>query len=121
MSKFQPGSDSRPSVWQSNPKFHKLSPPGKLTEKVDVWASGCILNEIFAGKLPFEECTQIQHIVKKLLIDKQGPFVPQHLSSSLKSLINDCLRFDLRERITADEIHNRLVGIKDRTKPMPLF
>merc|ERR1712113_191582 len=26
----------------------------KITEKVDIWAMGCIYNEIFAGGLPYE-------------------------------------------------------------------
>ena len=64
---------------------------GKLTEKVDVWASGCILNEMFGGKLPFEECTQIQHIVKKLLVDRQGPRLHPALGASLRALIQGVL------------------------------
>ncbi|CAE7303970.1 unnamed protein product [Symbiodinium pilosum] len=38
---------------------------GKITEKVDVWALGCILVEVFGGPLPYDDCQNIQQIVAK--------------------------------------------------------
>merc|ERR1712226_1006369 len=32
---------------------------GKITEKIDVWALGCIILETFIGKLPHAECNNI--------------------------------------------------------------
>lgn len=84
---------------------------GKLTEKVDIWAAGCILNEIFGGRLPFDECTAIQQIVKKLLVDQEGPHVPPHIPPRTKTLIHQCLCFDLRERLSATEIYAKLLEL----------
>ena len=83
---------------------------GKLTEKVDIWAVGCILNEIFGGSLPFEECTQIQQIVKKLLVDKKGPLVPRHILPQMRMLIQQCLHFNILDRVGAPEIFDKLMN-----------
>ncbi|CAD7940788.1 unnamed protein product [Amoebophrya sp. A120] len=85
---------------------------GKLTEKVDIWAVGCLLNEIYGGRLPFDECTAIQQIVKKLLVDHQGPYIPPHIPAPMRTLIQQCLCFDLRSRLSAVEIFDRLQQIK---------
>ncbi|CAD7971220.1 unnamed protein product [Amoebophrya sp. A25] len=84
---------------------------GKLTEKVDVWAAGCILNEIFGGSLPFDECNAIQQIVKKLLVDRQGPVIPSHISAPIQALIRDCLQFEPPQRLPAEAIYKRLEQI----------
>merc|ERR550537_1448675 len=74
---------------------------GKITEKVDVWAMGCILVEAFGGPLPYDDCTNIQQIVAKVLIDKQTPFIPRHITKGVRSVIEGCLSFEIQTRATA--------------------
>merc|ERR1712125_220313 len=46
----------------------------KLTEKLDVWALGCLGIEIIVERLPHEDCTTIQQVAAKLLVRQEGPF-----------------------------------------------
>eukprot|EP00927_Polykrikos_kofoidii_P036972 TRINITY_DN31153_c0_g1_i2.p1 TRINITY_DN31153_c0_g1~~TRINITY_DN31153_c0_g1_i2.p1 ORF type:complete len:1751 (-),score=284.33 TRINITY_DN31153_c0_g1_i2:315-5567(-) len=85
---------------------------GKITEKVDVWALGCILIEIFGGPLPYNDCTNIQQIVTKILFDKQGPYVPHNLHSDLRSLVEDCFVFELKQRTSAQDAFQRVQQLR---------
>lgn len=81
---------------------------GKITEKVDVWAMGCIIIESFGGPLPYDDCTQIPQIVAKVLVEKQGPYIPHHLPRGVRPIIEDCFHFDLTMRTRAQDVFNRL-------------
>merc|ERR1711959_700339 len=81
---------------------------GKITEKVDVWAMGCILVEIFGGPLPYDDCTNIQQIVAKVLIDKQAPYVPRHIPAGVRTVIEACLIFDITNRTTSFDVYSKL-------------
>lgn len=81
---------------------------GKITDKVDVWALGCILVEAFGGPLPYDDCTNIQQIVAKVLIDKQLPYIPHHLPRGLRPIIEDCFQFDIKQRTTSQDVYSRL-------------
>merc|ERR1719378_621965 len=41
---------------------------GIITEKADVWSSGCILIEIFGEALPYAECSNAQQILNLMLV-----------------------------------------------------
>merc|ERR1712217_194854 len=47
---------------------------GKITEKVDVWALGCIVLEVYSGRLPYAGCSKIQDVMTKALVRKESPF-----------------------------------------------
>merc|ERR1712007_190432 len=81
---------------------------GKITEKVDVWALGCILIESFGGPLPYDDCVNIQQIVAKLLINKQVPYIPHHLPRGVRAIVEDCLQFEVIRRTTATDVYARL-------------
>lgn len=85
---------------------------GKITEKVDVWALGCILIEIFGGPLPYDDCVNIQQIVAKVMIDKQLPYIPHHLPRGVRSVVEECLEFDIKARTSAHEAYNRLKRLR---------
>ncbi|OLP93668.1 hypothetical protein AK812_SmicGene24403 [Symbiodinium microadriaticum] len=76
---------------------------GKITEKVDVWALGCILVEVFGGPLPYDDCSNIQQIVAKVLIDKQLPYIPHHLPAGVRPIVEDCFQFDFKQRASAQD------------------
>jgi len=81
---------------------------GKVTEKVDVWALGCILVECFGGPLPYDDCTNIQQIVAKVLIDKQPPYIPHHLPRGVRAVVEDCFLFDVKQRTGSGDVYARL-------------
>mmetsp|Transcript_114939 Transcript_114939/g.215112 ORF Transcript_114939/g.215112 Transcript_114939/m.215112 type:complete len:960 (+) Transcript_114939:139-3018(+) len=75
---------------------------GKITEKVDVWALGCLTLEVYAGRVPHEECSTIQQVMIKTLVDKHLPFIDwTGLHPELRSLAEQCFLFDPRKRIDA--------------------
>lgn len=81
---------------------------GKITEKVDVWALGCILVEVFGGPLPYDDCSNIQQIVAKVLIDKQLPYIPHHLPAGVRPIVEDCFQFDFKQRASAQDVYSRM-------------
>jgi len=46
----------------------------KLTEKLDIWALGCLVVEVLKVVVPHEECTTIQQVAAKLLVQRLPPF-----------------------------------------------
>ncbi|CAE7406535.1 unnamed protein product [Symbiodinium natans] len=81
---------------------------GKITEKVDVWALGCILVEVFGGPLPYDDCQNIQQIVAKVLIDKQLPYIPHHLPAGVRPIVEDCFQFEFKQRASAQDVYSRI-------------
>ena len=88
----------------------------KLTEKVDVWAVGCLIAEIFSGRPPHEECTSLQQVMAKLLIKKLLPFSHRPLNldvqdSHVLDLIEGCLRFETQERSSALDLYEKFLRL----------
>lgn len=81
---------------------------GRITEKVDVWAMGLILIEVFGGPVPYNDCTSIHQIVAKLLVEKALPYIPNHLPRGVKAIVVDCLHFEHSRRTTAQDVHSHL-------------
>jgi tetratricopeptide (TPR) repeat protein len=71
---------------------------GAITEKADVWSSGCILIEIFGETLPYAECSNVQQILKLMLVHKCGPSIPESIEASVRSVITSTLAFEAQER-----------------------
>merc|ERR1711920_997137 len=46
----------------------------KLTEKIDIWSLGCLIVEVLVERLPHEDCTTIQQVAAKLLVQRRGPY-----------------------------------------------
>jgi len=81
---------------------------GKLTEKVDIWALGCIFIEVFAGVLPYADCMSMAQLSARILVQKQGPQVPSSVSPGLRSLIATCFNFNPDRRPGAQDLHRQL-------------
>eukprot|EP01067_Filipodium_phascolosomae_P001062 Filipodium_phascolosomae@DN174_c0_g1_i1.p1 len=83
-----------------------------ITEKIDVWAMGCILIEIFGGPLPYEGCNTLPELMRMMLMDLRIPYIPPNVPAELQSVMRACLLFNPRERLSASEVMARLKAIK---------
>ncbi|CAK9110184.1 Probable serine/threonine-protein kinase DDB_G0267514 [Durusdinium trenchii] len=64
---------------------------GKLTEKVDIWAAGCILIELFGGILPYADCQTMPQLTARILVEKRSPDVPPGTNPQIVALIGRCV------------------------------
>lgn len=80
----------------------------KITEKVDVWALGCVLVEIFGGPIPLQDCSSIQQICARLCVHHLGPAVPTSFHQALRPLLQRCFEFDIGRRCSARDVHGWL-------------
>lgn len=77
---------------------------GAITEKADVWSSGCILIEIFGETQPYAECSNVQQILKLMLVHHCGPSVPETIEASVRSVIASTLAFEAQERLAIAQV-----------------
>lgn len=87
---------------------------GKLTEKVDIWAIGCILIELFGGVLPYAECSSMAQLSARILVERRPPDVPQTVVPAFAQVIRRCVSFDPSSRFTALELQAELARLKPR-------
>jgi serine/threonine protein kinase len=93
--------------------------PFYLSVKVDVWALGCVLAEIFGGAPPHLECEDLSQVIEKLLVQRQGPDVPAHADlasgapgdNSIQCVLEACFAFNADERWSAAKVLERLQGL----------
>jgi len=88
----------------------------KITEKVDVWAMGCIFIEIFGGTLPYESVTTLADLTRELLVNKRAPALPKHLPEPLLCVIRGCHNFDHRLRPSSRQAFDQLKEGKRRLR-----
>merc|ERR1712151_97735 len=94
----------RDNVQMGSPRY--MSPElldssgGKITEKVDIWALGCLALEVFTGRLPHEECTSLTQIITKTIVKRQEPYLGIQ-SRRLLHLAEGCFQFDPSQRLDA--------------------
>merc|ERR1711972_235949 len=63
---------------------------GKLTEKVDIWALGCILIELFGGVLPYADCRSMAQLSTRILVEGRPPDLPPSIPAPLREVIFRC-------------------------------
>lgn len=79
---------------------------GKLTEKVDIWAMGCIFIELFGGVLPYADCNTMAQLSARILVERRPPDLPPGLPPPLAELIRRCHHFDPSRRINTTDLLN---------------
>lgn len=77
---------------------------GPTTDKADVWSSACVLIEIFGNCLPYAECSNVQQILKAMLVHRRGPSVPTSAETPVRSAIASALAFEYSERPAVAQI-----------------
>merc|ERR1719197_2098605 len=88
----------------------------KITEKVDIWAMGCIFIEIFGGTLPYDGITGLAELTRELLLHKRAPSLPRHLPEVFGCIIHDCHNFDHSLRPSSKQIVHQLREGKQRLR-----
>jgi serine/threonine protein kinase len=80
----------------------------KITEKIDMWAMGCIVVEIFGGPLPYEEISTLADLTREMLVHRRTPAVPEKIPHEIRVVASGCLNFDHRLRPTSRQAFDRL-------------
>eukprot|EP00927_Polykrikos_kofoidii_P013848 TRINITY_DN16020_c0_g2_i1.p1 TRINITY_DN16020_c0_g2~~TRINITY_DN16020_c0_g2_i1.p1 ORF type:complete len:991 (+),score=146.56 TRINITY_DN16020_c0_g2_i1:137-3109(+) len=82
---------------------------GKITEKVDVWALGCLALEVFSGRVPHEECKDLHQVMTKTLVERRSPFSDfAGVPIELRCIAELCLVFEPHQRLDASEFLSEL-------------
>jgi len=115
---FSSGLGAGPASSSNLVADRSCGPSFKITEKVDIWAAGCLLAELFLRKLPHEECTNLQQVIAKLLVQRRGAFwFPEGRGLDglekvgLLHLVARSVEFDSRARSSAEDMLNEYKSI----------
>jgi len=84
----------------------------KITEKIDVWAMGCIFIEICGGPLPYEDISTLADLTREMLVNRRKPTVPSSIPQPLRQVAGSCLNFDYRLRPNSRQTFEQLKGAK---------
>jgi len=71
--------------------------------KIDIWSLGCTIIEMATAKHPWPDCKNYAQLVFNVM-EKQCPPIPDHLSTECRDFIEQCCRFDKRQRPKAVEL-----------------
>lgn len=86
---------------------------GKITEKVDIWALGCLTMEVLTSKLPHEECNNIQQVMTKTLVQRKVPFTDlKCVGEDIRCLVELCFEFPPKKRLDAVRFLEGLRGLR---------
>ena len=79
-------------------------------QKADIWSLGTICYEMLIGKCTFD-AESMKELVSK--VERGNYFLPTSLSKEAVSFLNGMLQYDLKKRLSADQLENH----KFLTKP----
>ena len=93
----------------------------EMTEKVDVWAMGCIFCEIFGGSIPYEGINSLVDLAQELLVIKRTPSIPADIPLLCKEIIRSCWNFDRGLRPGSKQIFEHLKAVKEQFEDQGLL
>lgn len=99
---------------QGSPRYmapEQFESTARITEKVDIWAMGCVMLELLCLSVPFAGFTGIQQIATELLIRKKAPSAPAEADPRARTLVQACLRIDPKFRPAADTLEEALSSV----------
>jgi len=82
------------------------------TEKADIYSFGLVLWEIVTGKTPYEGKTTLQ--IVRMIDMGERPQIPDTVDPDYAQIIRDCWASDPFKRPTIDEVHERLLKVKEK-------
>lgn len=80
---------------------------GRVDEKVDVYALGCIINEMWTRRQPWRNTSHFFQIILKVAVNGDRPWMDPETPEPLKRLIKKCWHQDPHQRPSCAEIHRR--------------
>ena len=72
-------------------------------QKADIWSLGTICYEMLIGKCTFD-AESMRELVSK--VEKGNYFLPTYLSKEAVSFLNGMLQYDLKKRLSAEQLNN---------------
>lgn len=96
-----------------------------VDRRADIWAFGCVLYEMLAGRKPFDGETVSDLLAAVIRSEPDWPAIPETTPASVQDLIHRCLQKDPRKRlqsigdarITLEEAISSEVGTAPATTP----
>jgi serine/threonine protein kinase len=91
-----------------------FDPRKKITEKIDIWALGCLVAEILSNRVPHSDCANVGQVARKLLVDHVGPYQDgwaNHLDPEVLRVVSQCFAFKPEERPSAQGLYEQLNGL----------
>lgn len=93
------------------PEFYDIDDTGefdkpiKITSKLDVWSTGCMISEIFSGVIPWMNAVKNEISLRKKLMQKVPFPIPNEITNPhIKEIIEKCVKVDPLERISSAEL-----------------
>lgn len=81
----------------------------EISEKVDVWALGCIINELYGGGLPFSDCISMSQLSSTVLGNKQIPAINHNrMPNEIAAIVNKCFIHEPLHRVSSNEVFSQL-------------
>eukprot|EP00747_Dinoflagellata_sp_TGD_P034036 gnl/TRDRNA2_/TRDRNA2_137008_c0_seq1.p1 gnl/TRDRNA2_/TRDRNA2_137008_c0~~gnl/TRDRNA2_/TRDRNA2_137008_c0_seq1.p1 ORF type:complete len:692 (-),score=131.48 gnl/TRDRNA2_/TRDRNA2_137008_c0_seq1:150-2225(-) len=93
----------------------------KITEKVDIWAMGCVFIEIFGGPLPYDGVNALAELTRVMLVSRKTPVLPKQLPDVLKCTLRSCHNFDHRLRPRARQVFDQMKESKKQLRQAGLL
>jgi len=87
-----------------------------VDKRTDIWAFGCVLFEMLAGRPSFDGDTISDTFVSILEREPDWAALPVEMPAAIRTLLDRCLRKDPRKRL--HDIADALIEIDDATKPI---
>jgi serine/threonine protein kinase len=109
----QPPSSGKLNAWYAAPEAHG----NVYTSKSDVFSFALILYEILAKKSGFSKDLTAPQVMKKVVIDKMRPEIPDFVLPNVRRLIIDCWADDPDDRPSFASILDRLKQMKFKIAP----
>lgn len=88
----------------------------KITERIDIWAMGCIFVEVCGGPLPYEQITTLADLTREMLVNRRTPAVPETFQPELRAVFKSCVSFDYRLRPSSNEAYERLKVVRKQLR-----
>jgi Tol biopolymer transport system component len=86
-----------------------------VDKRTDIWAFGCVLYEMLAGRPPFEGDTMSDKFVSILEREPDWAALPAETPAAIRTLLHRCLRKDPRKRL--HDVADALIELDDDAKP----
>ena len=80
----------------------------KVDEKVDTYALGCIMNEMWTRRQPWKESNHFFQIILKVAVNGDRPWMDPETPSGLARLIKKCWHQDPHQRPSCADVLRRL-------------